>query len=214
LGLLLYCSPKPRKPTEKERYYVDRTKEKHRLPSILDDASVRLSCIVPAFDESKRLPVMLEETVGHLQSRQKKDSKFTYEIIIVDDGSRDNTVDIALEFAKNHKDVDLRVLALEKNRAKVVQSPRYVQEVCCADPNCLTARYILIHLLLQGMLAARGEICLMVDADGATKFSDLDDLELKLKKAEENGYGIAVGSRSHLVGTDAVVQVGSRNLSS
>jgi dolichyl-phosphate beta-glucosyltransferase len=61
---------------------------------------------------------MLEETVGHLQSRQKKDSKFTYEIIIVDDGSRDNTVDIALEFAKNHKDVDLRVLALEKNRGK------------------------------------------------------------------------------------------------
>jgi dolichyl-phosphate beta-glucosyltransferase len=64
------------------------------------------------------------------------------------------------------------------------------------------------------MLAARGEICLMVDADGATKFSDLDDLELKLKKAEENGYGIAVGSRSHLVGTDAVVQVGSRHLRS
>lgn len=61
---------------------------------------------------------MLEETVGHLQSRQKKDSKFTYEIIIVDDGSRDNTVDIALEFAKSHKDVDLRVLALEKNRGK------------------------------------------------------------------------------------------------
>lgn len=98
--------------------------------------------------------------------------------------------------------------------AKVVQSPRYVQEVCCADPNCLTALYILIHLLFQGMLAARGEVCLMVDADGATKFSDLDDLELKLKKAEENGYGIAVGSRSHLVGTDAVVQVGSRHLRS
>ncbi|CAO3666548.1 unnamed protein product [Umbelopsis vinacea] len=145
------------------------------------DASVRLSCIVPAFDESKRLPVMLEETVGHLQSRQKKDSKFTYEIIIVDDGSRDNTVDIALEFAKSHKDVDLRVLALEKNRGKG-------------------------GAVTQGMLAARGEVCLMVDADGATKFSDLDDLELKLKKAEENGYGIAVGSRSHLVGTDAVVQ--------
>lgn len=57
------------------------------------------------------------------------------------------------------------------------------------------------------MLAARGEICLMVDADGATKFSDLDDLEEKLAKCEKSGYGIAVGSRSHLVSTDAVVQV-------
>lgn len=57
------------------------------------------------------------------------------------------------------------------------------------------------------MLAARGQICLMVDADGATKFSDLDDLEAKLMKGEENGYGIAVGSRAHLVSTDAVVQV-------
>jgi dolichyl-phosphate beta-glucosyltransferase len=59
------------------------------------------------------------------------------------------------------------------------------------------------------MLAARGQICLMVDADGATKFSDLDDLEAKLMKGEENGYGIAVGSRAHLVSTDAVVQVSS-----
>lgn len=60
------------------------------------------------------------------------------------------------------------------------------------------------------MLAARGEICLMVDADGATKFSDLDELERELGKSEENGYGIAVGSRAHLVQTDAVVQVCTR----
>ncbi|KAI8579014.1 hypothetical protein K450DRAFT_244557 [Umbelopsis ramanniana AG] len=181
LGLLLYCSPKPRKPTEQEGYYVDKTKQKHKLPSILDDASVRLSCIVPAFDETKRLPVMLEETVGHLESRQKSDPKFTYEIIIVDDGSRDNTVELALDLAKKYNKVDLRVLALEKNRGKG-------------------------GAVTQGMLAARGQICLMVDADGATKFSDLDALEAKLMKSEENGYGIAVGSRAHLVSTDAVVQ--------
>ncbi|GAB5592478.1 dolichyl-phosphate beta-glucosyltransferase [Umbelopsis nana] len=181
LALLLYCSPKPRKPTESERYYIDNTKTKHRLPSILDDASVRLSCIVPAFEESKRLPVMLDETVAHLQSRQKKDPKFSYEIIIVDDGSKDNTIETALDFAKKNKNVDIRVLAQERNRGKG-------------------------GAVTQGMLAARGEICLMVDADGATKFSDLDELERELGKSEENGYGIAVGSRAHLVQTDAVVQ--------
>jgi dolichyl-phosphate beta-glucosyltransferase len=130
LGLLLYCSPKPRKPTEQEGYYVDKTKQKQKLPSILDDASVRLSCIVPAFDETKRLPVMLEETVGHLESRQKKDSKFTYEIIIVDDGSRDNTVELALDLAKKYNKVDLRVLALEKNRGK----GGAVTQVCFKTP--------------------------------------------------------------------------------
>lgn len=60
---------------------------------------------------------MLAETVDYLQKRKLK-NQFTYEIIIVDDGSRDNTVDVALGFAKKHMDVDIRVLALEKNRGK------------------------------------------------------------------------------------------------
>lgn len=53
----------------------------------------------------------------------------------------------------------------------------------------------------------RGEYILMVDADGATRFSDLEKLEVQLKKAEKDGLGIAVGSRAHLVQTDAVVKV-------
>ncbi len=38
----------------------------------------------------------------------------------------------------------------------------------------------------------------MCDADGATKFSDLERLESRIKKAEKKGLGIAVGSR-HLM---------------
>ena len=34
---------------------------------------------------------------------------------------------------------------------------------------------------MQGMLSARGETMLMVDADGATEFKDLDRLEKALK---------------------------------
>lgn len=47
----------------------------------------------------------------------------------------------------------------------------------------------------------------MVDADGATRFSDLDPLLERLEKEEKNGLGVAVGSRAHLVKTDAVVKV-------
>jgi len=57
------------------------------------------------------------------------------------------------------------------------------------------------------MQYTRGEYILMVDADGATRFSDLDPLLTKLRQTEQNGLGVAVGSRAHLVKTDAVVKV-------
>ena len=63
---------------------------------------------------------MLTETIEFLQEKKQQDKTFTYEIIIVDDGSRDQTVQVAFDFAKEHKekDVDIRILALEKNRGK------------------------------------------------------------------------------------------------
>lgn len=57
------------------------------------------------------------------------------------------------------------------------------------------------------MLSARGELCLMVDADGATQFSDLGKLIEDIKRIEKNEEGVVVGSRSHLVTTEAVVKV-------
>jgi len=40
-----------------------------RFPTIEDKPSVLLSLIVPAFDEEKRLPIMLEETIAYLKQR-------------------------------------------------------------------------------------------------------------------------------------------------
>ncbi|GAA5815876.1 hypothetical protein MFLAVUS_009395 [Mucor flavus] len=175
-------SPKPRERTENEKYYIDaKSEDKHLLPSIFDEASIKLSVIVPAFDESKRLPTMLKETVEYLESQKKNDNNYTYEIILVDDGSRDDTINVALKFAKTVPEVDMRVLALEKNRGKG-------------------------GAVTQGILAARGELCLMVDADGATQFSDLGKLVEEIKMIEKNGKGVAIGSRSHLVTTEAVVK--------
>jgi dolichyl-phosphate beta-glucosyltransferase len=61
------------------------------------------------------------------------------------------------------------------------------------------------------MLAARGQLLLLVDADGATSFPDFDTLEQRLHELAEKdteGRSVAVGSRAHLVSTDAVVKVG------
>ncbi|KAF9188610.1 dolichyl-phosphate beta-glucosyltransferase [Haplosporangium sp. Z 767] len=140
-----------------------------------------LTLVIPAYNEAERLPIMLTETLDFLKTRAHKDSSFTYEILILDDGSQDGTVRVALEMAQQQDIKDIRVLSFEKNRGKG-------------------------GAVIQGMQYTRGEYILMVDADGATRFSDLDELELKLKAVECDGLGVAVGSRAHLVKTDAVVK--------
>lgn len=58
------------------------------------------------------------------------------------------------------------------------------------------------------MFCTRGEKVLFVDADGATKFSDLTNVENALDALHggKNGMAISVGSRAHLQ-DEAVAQV-------
>ena len=80
---------------------------------------------------------------------------------------------MALEYSKTYGTERVRVLTLRPNQGKggAVQ---------------------------QGMLCARGRYVMFADADGATQFSDLDELERRLRAVECDGLGIAVGSRAHL----------------
>ncbi len=57
-------------------------------------------------------------------------------------------------------------------------------------------------------MAARGEEILFADADGATKFSDISKLRKILQKIKSpQGHAFVVGSRAHMVNTEAVVKV-------
>ena len=62
------------------------------FPSLFESPSLDLSVVIPAYNEEERLPVMLEESVDYLV--QNYSNKF--EIILVDDGSRDKTTSVAL----------------------------------------------------------------------------------------------------------------------
>lgn len=42
------------------------------FPSLKAPASLSLSVVTPAYNEEKRLPVMLRETIDYLQDRAKK----------------------------------------------------------------------------------------------------------------------------------------------
>ena len=48
--------------------------------------------LIPAYNEEKRLPSVLRSTIEYLMKRRDKEgSSFTYEIVVVDDGSTDQT---------------------------------------------------------------------------------------------------------------------------
>ena len=83
------------------------------FPSLDEPGSVDLSVIVPAYNETLRLPRMLDECLEFLSKRSS-----SYEVIIVDDGSKDATTATALEYVERHGSDIVRVLTLAKNRGK------------------------------------------------------------------------------------------------
>jgi dolichyl-phosphate beta-glucosyltransferase len=151
------------------------------LPHIDDPATVDLSVVVPTYNETKRMPKMLDAAIKHILSIPKRKA----EILIIDDGSTDGTADLALEYAKKNTKVEIRVIIKEKNSGKG-------------------------GAVRHGMLHSRGKRLLMVDADGASRFEDLELLWAALDQLGENNpdnSAIVIGSRAHLVKTEAVVKV-------
>lgn len=61
---------------------------------------------------------MLDECLDYLEKRSAKDVTFQYEVIVVSDGSKDSTVEIAHQYTKKYSANKVRVLALTKNRGK------------------------------------------------------------------------------------------------
>ena len=128
-----------------------------------------LSIVVPAYNEEERLPFMLSEAIFYLKSRKD----LTWEIVVVSDGSRDRTTEVALRFPQ------VQALTLARNVGKG-------------------------GAVRIGVLASRGNNILMVDADGATRFADFENLE----KASRS-FQVVFGSRHHLQDGEAVAK---RNL--
>lgn len=184
----------------RERVYLDpHSGEAHPLPQLgtilqskskityadLAPSSVHLTVVVPAYNEEKRLPSMLNEAIKYLEGR-----RFKYEIIIVDDGSTDGTTDVALQYVQAVGSEKIRVIKLVRNRGKG-------------------------GAVRIGMLAARGELLMFADADGASNFADVSKLEKFIydhlgtkalsklpttadQPFDPSRYPIAIGSRSHL----------------
>ena len=165
----------------------------HRLE---DPSNVDLTVVIPAYNETERLPEMMAATIKHLTTTttttsaagggepKKEDKKTTsFEILIVDDGSHDGTSSTALQLAHKYSTCDIKVVTLEKNVGKG-------------------------GAVRHGMLYGGGERLLMADADGASRIEDLEELWKKMNEIAPNDTpGVVVGSRAHLVKSEAVVKV-------
>ena len=123
--------------------------------------STFLSIIIPAHNEQNRLPDTLEQVIRFLEGQS-----FTSEVIVVENGSDDETFRIAQIFEKQHKNV--HVIQSERGKGAAVR---------------------------RGMLEAHGEYCFMCDADLSMPVEEiikfippaLDDFDIAIASREAKG---------------------------
>ena len=120
-----------------------------------------LSVVIPAYNEEERLKRFLPGIVEFLRAKNQP-----FEIIVVNDGSKDGTARVTRELARTYPMV--RLIDLNPNRGKG-------------------------GAVKAGMLDAAGRYILFTDADQSTPIGEVDKL---LEKLERDGCGLAIGSRS------------------
>ena len=123
---------------------------------------VDCSIVIPAFNEKKLIGITLQTLIDHITNNQ-----LNFEIIVVDDGSSDQTQEIVKSYIKEQQG-KLSILLIENatNHGKG-------------------------FVLRKGMLAATGQVCIFMDADLPFELNIIQDIYSKIN----SGCQVVVGSR-------------------
>lgn len=122
-----------------------------------------LSVIIPAYNEANRLPATLAEVDKYLSNQS-----FSYEIIVVNDGSADNTAEVVRRLLQSVRNLKLIDQKLNCGKGAVVRT---------------------------GMLEAAGDLCLFMDADNSTAISEIEKI-LPFFSSDNGSYDVVIGSRA------------------
>jgi glycosyltransferase involved in cell wall biosynthesis len=118
---------------------------------------ISYSIVIPAYNEGTRLRATLEKVLAYVRAQG-----WSAEVIVVNDGSRDNTADLVREFAM--KDPSLRLVENPGNRGKG-------------------------YSVRNGMLQARGEIVVFSDADLSSPIEEMPKLLAALARGADIAIG-------------------------
>ena len=119
---------------------------------------MNLSIVIPAFDEQESLPELHDWIV-----KVMTDNRFSYEIIFIDDGSKDNSWEVIEKLAQNNSNV--KGIKFRRNYGK---SPA-------------------LHV---GFEAAKGDVIITMDADLQDSPDEIPEL---YKMITEGGYDLVSG---------------------
>ncbi len=120
--------------------------------------SPTVSCVLPAFNEAGNLPNVVPDILNALRGFFS-----AVELIIIDDGSRDDTLQVARHLSQIHPEIV--VLELSRNFGKE-----------CA--------------LTAGLQATRGEVVVLMDADGQHPVSLLPEMLAQWQKGMDVVYAV------------------------
>ena len=123
----------------------------------LQPAQPQYSIVVPAYNERARIGATLEQMLDHLRAQ-----KWNAEIVVVNDGSRDDTASFVGEFAAEHPEV--RLIENPGNQGKG-------------------------YAVRNGMLNARGKVLLFTDADLSSPITEASKLFVALEKGADVAIG-------------------------
>lgn len=136
-----------------------------------------LSIVIPCYNEEERLPIMMDQTLEFCKSivaqcqktanaqKSREAGEFSdFEIIVVDDCSKDKTIEVFENYKKKNADVKMTLVPVKPNRGKG-------------------------YAVRSGFLAASGDYVLMADGDGATKISDVCKLLSTLRTTVFDDHG-------------------------
>ncbi len=126
-----------------------------------------LSIVVPAYREERRIHPTCTRLVSYFRKR-----KLRFEVIVVNDGSPDDTVGAARAAAKRLREV--RVISYARNRGKG-------------------------GALRVGIAASKGDRVLFLDADLSTKPEEWPKLEARLNRGADLAIGSRKMAGAHLV---------------